>query len=172
MTAPISMDERRRVDGPNRLFAIAREIALSTAEFHAVLGAGKGDHRTNTFMRALRERAAREFGEDHSERAICGTNRFKVDFYFPAEKTIVEIALGLPNPSTEFEKDILKAIMAKELGCGVCRLYFISRPGAERKCRQPGRAAIRKWLLEKHRIEIEVHDLDGEPRRRRRRPRI
>ena len=156
-------------DKASRLLAIARKIASSSADFQVVLGAGKGDHATNSFMRALRAEAERALGGDFSEKGICGSNAFKVDFYLPDEGTIVEIALGLPNPSTEFEKDILKAIMAQELGHGVRRLYFISRAGARKKCEQPGRMAIRKWAREKHGLEIEVHDLPGEPRKRRRR---
>lgn len=157
-------------DRAARLLTIAREVASSTPAFEAALGAGAGDRASNAFMKALRERAAAAFGEDCSEKAICGDNAFKVDFYFPGERTIVEVALGLPNASTEFEKDILKAIMAQELGYAVSRLYFISRPGALRKCGQPGRSAVRTWARDRHRLEIEVHELGGEPRKRRRGP--
>ena len=145
---------------------MAREIASSIPNFQASLGAGHGDRATNAYMKVLREKAARAFGEDLSEQAICGPNSFKVDFYFRDEATVVEVALGLPNPSSEFEKDILKAIMAQELGHAVRRLYFISRAGARKKCEQPGRSAIRRWALEKHRLAIEVHELGGLPRKR------
>lgn len=154
---------------PETLLEIARELASGIVDFQAPQGAGKGDHATNNFMRALRARAVNTFGEDFSEQSICGKNLFKVDFYFRNERAIVEVALGLPNPSSEFEKDILKAIMAQELGFPVRRLFFISRPGATKKCGQPGRRAIREWALKRHRLAIEVHELRGEPRRRRRR---
>lgn len=80
-------------------------------------------------------------------------------------KTIVEVALGLPNPSAEFEKDILKAIMAQESGFNVRRLFFISRPGGVKKCSQPGRTKVKEWAHAKHGLTIEVHELEGEPRR-------
>ena len=44
-----------------------------------------------------------------SERRLCGDTSFAADFFFQDDATIVEIALGLINPASEFEKDILKA---------------------------------------------------------------
>lgn len=154
-----------------KLLALAREIASTNPDFHAVLGPGVGDRATQAFMRQLRERAADIFRRDYSERKICGETSFAVDFYFPDEGTIVEVALGLPNPGSEFEKDILKAIMAQESGNNVRCLFFISRPGAAKKCGQPGRKAVKEWALVKHKLLIEIHELDGQPRRRRRRSR-
>lgn len=78
----------------------------------------------------------------------------------------VEVALGLPNPLSEFEKDVLKALIAQENGSEVQRLFFISRAGAQKKCSQPGRSAVINWALENHGLQSEVHDLGGEPRRR------
>jgi hypothetical protein len=100
---------------------------------------------------------------------LCGETGFAVDFYFQSEETIVEVALGLPNPQSEFEKDVLKAIIAKELGSPVRRLMFISRAGGEKKCSQPGRKAVIAWARERHGLLIEVYDLPGEPRKRMRR---
>lgn len=154
------------MDRPTRLLALGREIAAADPGFQLVRGAGEGDHATLSFMRVLRSAADREFGRNYSEQKICGENSFAVDFYFPSEATIVEVALGLPNPASEFEKDVLKALMAKEAGAPVDRLFFISRPGAIKKCEQPGRAAIRLWANRKHGLRIEVHELGGEPRRR------
>lgn len=151
------------------LLRIAREIAASNVNFHAILGPGEGDRATNTFMRQLRESAIKIFGADYSEYKTCGDTSLAVDFYFPEEGTIVEIALGLPNPGSEYEKDILKALMAQELGHRVERLLFISRPGATKKCSQPGRNAMKKWAYAKHSLLVEVHELEGEPRLTRRR---
>jgi hypothetical protein len=153
-------------DKPASLVALARSIASEIVEFQKVLGPGAGDRSTQRFMEQLRERAREVFGADYSEKKICGDNALAVDFYFPDAATVVEVALGLPNPNTEFEKDVLKALMAKEGGYEVDRLVFISRAGAERKCAQPGRAAMRAWAAEKHDLSVEVYDLPGEPRKR------
>ena len=156
-------------DRPTALLSLAREIATATPDFQKVRGPGDGDHATQGFMRELRDRAREAFGVDFSEKKLCGETSFAADFYFPEEATIVEVALGLPNPASEFEKDILKVIIAQELGHRVRRLFFISRAGAIKKCSQPGRSALKTWAQEKHGVVIEVHELGGEARRRRRR---
>ena len=153
------------------LLEMARELAGANAAFQEVLGPGAGDHATKEFMRKLRMRALESFGTDHSEKKICGETSQAVDFYFPDEGTIVEVALGLQNPASEYEKDILKAIMAQECGHKVDCLFFISRPGAAKKCTQPGRRGFKDWALAKHLLHIEVHELNGEPRVRRKRSR-
>jgi len=122
-------------------------------------GPGRGNDATNAFMADLRRRAEKKFGPGHVERRICGTNDYSVDFYFEDEATIVEVALGLPNPHTEFERDVVKAALAKDAGFRVERLFFISKPGAYRKCQQPGRAAVAQWARKRHRIAVEIHEL-------------
>jgi hypothetical protein len=111
-----------------KLLSLAREIAARDAEFHSVKGPGAGDRATSQFMQELRDRAIAEYGKDYAEARLCGENSLAVDYYFPDEETIVEIALGLPNPASEFEKDVLKALMAKELNHKVEHLLFISHP--------------------------------------------
>ena len=159
-------------DRPTRLLTLARAIADGNPDFQAVRGPGDGDRATHTFMRELREQANATFGHDYAEQRICGETAFAADFYFPDEATVVEVALGLPNSASEFEKDILKAIVAQDYNYyPVRRLFFISRAGAARKCAQPGRRAFMSWAKAKHALLIEVHELGGEPRVRTRRPR-
>lgn len=157
---------------PESLLQMARDIADRQPDFHAVKGPGKGDYATNAYMADLRSAAIETFGIDLSEFRACDGTSFAADFYFPEEGVLVEIALGLPNPNSEFEKDIIKALMAKEFGHHVERLMFISRPGAVMKCNQPGRQAMIQWANDKHQIRIDVYELNGErrpPRVRRKR---
>ena len=149
------------------LLALARQIASVDTGFHSVLGPGDGDRRTQKFMLELRRHALHEFGSDYAERKVCGETSLAVDFYFPEEETIVEVALGLPNPGSEFEKDVLKAIMAQELGNKVRRLVLSRGLGAQRLCTTgtQGRDSVGGL---KHKLQVEVLELDGEPRVRRR----
>lgn len=142
-----------------RLYEIAKELSLRTNGFLDTKGPGRGNHATNQFIAELGTLAKEEFGEDFSERNICGPNSLAVDFYFPDEGVIVEIALGLKNPNTEYEKDILKAVMAKSLGHTVEKLVFFAKLGGAKKCSQPSRTAVKDWLLSANHIEIEVIDL-------------
>jgi len=143
-----------------KLLQLARKAVANHPDFFETKGPGRGDRATNAFMADLRSRALKAFGTDYSEQAICGANDLSVDFYFPKEGTVVEVALGLAKPKTEFEKDVLKAVMAKEQGNPVSRLFFISKPGAKKKCAQPGRTAVIEYLERHHGIEVEIHELE------------
>lgn len=147
------------------LVQLARDIAEADPDFQVVKGPSLGDRATAHFLAELRRRALEAFGSDFSERKICGATSYAVDFYFGPERTVVEVALGLPNPSSEFEKDILKCMVAKDY-VQVDRLVLISRPGGEKKCSQPGRTALMEWARTKHGLEIAVFDLGGVPRKR------
>ncbi len=142
-----------------RLLELAQALTARHVDFFKVKGPGAGDHATNAFMRELRARARREFRADYAEQRICGDNAFTVDYYFPSHATIVEVALGLSKPTTEFERDILKAVMAKDAGHAGRRLFFISKPGAQKKCTQPGRTAIIKWVRHNYEIDVVVREL-------------
>lgn len=144
----------------DKLFKLANELAIKTDGFFDIKGPGKGNLATNSYIKRLGELALDNFGINYSEKKICGPNSLAVDFYFPDEATIVEIALGVKKPNSEFEKDILKALMAKAEGNPVNRLVYIAKPGGVKKCNQPGRKAFRSWVLEHHKIKIEVFDLD------------
>jgi len=143
-----------------RLLHLAQELVDETPDFFVVKGAGPGDLATNAFMAELRSRARVEFEYDFAEQEISGSNGFRVDYYFPDEATVVEIALGLPKPKTEYERDVLKVVMALEAGVRVTRLFFISKPGACKKCAQPARTGVASWLRANHDVTIEVHELE------------
>ena len=141
------------------LLNVAQRIADGTADFRVKKGPGSGNRATNQFMKTLRKAAREEFGGDFAEQNISGDNGLAVDYYFPDESTIIEIALGLEKSNSEFEKDILKAVIAKQNGSHVDRLVFVVKPGGKRKCKQPGRMAMISWAKEIHGITIDVQEL-------------
>jgi hypothetical protein len=104
------------------------------------LGPGQGDHATKAYMKELGEMATDEFKEDFSEQCISGNNGLRVDFYFPGEKTVVEVAMGLRNSNSEFERDILKVLMAGE--GSVKRLVFLTKPSGIARTNCPSARAI------------------------------
>jgi len=137
----------------------AQGIADERPNFFEKKGAGKGDRDTNSFMAELRSRAKQAFGADFSEKQICGDNNLSVDFFIPDEDTIIEIALSLRNPGSEFERDILKAIMATEQGAHVRNLVFLCKPGAIKRHQQPSSIAIKKWVFKNHNIKVTILEL-------------
>ena len=144
------------------LYSIAQGLVRERPYFFDIKGPGAGDHDTALFMKELRQRAKDTFKVDHSEKKICGQNNLCVDFYFLDEATMVEVALGLRNPLSEYERDILKAIMATESGNVVRHLVFISKPGASKRLSQPSAKCIATWAERNHGIRIHIRELTAE----------
>jgi hypothetical protein len=142
-----------------KIISAAQDIADERPKFFIKKGAGEGDKDTNSFMIELRSRAKQKCGVDFSEKQICGENNLTVDFFIPEEDTIIEVALSLRNPNSEFERDIFKAIMAKEQGAHVHNLIFLSKPGAIKRHKQPSSIAMKEWVSKKHSIHVTIREL-------------
>lgn len=138
---------------------------MELPDFFNVKGPGKGDRATNKFMKELCTRARIEFDHDYSEQQICGENKLAVDFYFPEESSIIEVALSLRNSTSEYERDIFKALLAKDSGYQVSRLLFITKPGGHQRINQPGAKSIANWVKDMHGITTDVVELDNELRK-------
>ncbi|MFI5305376.1 MAG: hypothetical protein ACHQYP_11360 [Nitrospiria bacterium] len=141
------------------IFILAQDIANETPGFFITKGPGIGNQATNAFMSELQKRGKEKIGFDCCEKRICGDTLFAVDFYFPKEGTIIEIALSLNNPNREFEKDIIKAILAKRAGNSVKKLVFISKPGAIERNEEPGPKAIISWIEQDYGIKVYIREL-------------
>jgi len=141
------------------ILQLARELASESEDFFKVKGPGAGDKANHRFMAELRARAKRDLRTDYSEKKICGEIGSAVDFYVKEERTIVEIALGLSAPQSEFHKDLFKALLAKENGNDVTRLLFIAKPGAIKRHREPASVAIIQWLKKYYNISINIQEL-------------
>ena len=143
----------------NTLIALAQKLADATPEFHRIKGAGTGDRATNTFMKELRALARDCFGEDHSEHRVVDGAKFAVDYWFPDEGTIVEIALSLRNSQSEFHKDLFKALLAVDSGRKVKHIVFVSKPGAIKRHDEPASKAIRNWMKKYYGVETKIVEL-------------
>jgi len=142
-----------------RLLLIAQGIAEETPNFFVAIGQGPGNLRSNAFMAELRSRAKSTFGCDYGEAELCGDNKLAVDFYFPEEETVVEVAGMLSAPNSEYEKDIFKCLLAQEKGATIHKLVFLAKPGAAKVQNQPGRLAISRFVLSHFNIQITVEEL-------------
>jgi hypothetical protein len=142
-----------------RLLELAQEVANERPILFVSKGLGVGDKDTNAFVSELRRRAAEAFGKDHAEQTICGASGLRVDYYFPEAATIVEVAFLLKNSPSEFEKDVLKAILAQESGQPANQLVFIAKPGAVKRCSAPDRRSIIEWAARAHNLTISVYEI-------------
>jgi hypothetical protein len=143
----------------SKLFLLAQAIASGTPAFFEIKGPGIGDNASNVFMNQLRTAARRLFRQDYSERRVCGYAKFAFDFYFPDEATAVEVALSLRNPSSEYERDIFKCLLAIDTGCEIRQLVFITKPGGHYRQQVAGASAIAGYVERKFGINIEIREL-------------
>jgi len=143
----------------DRLFLLAQRIAEQTPHFFETKGPGIGDQASLTFMRNLREGAKGLLGKDYSEKRVSDEVSFSIDFYLPDEATAVEIALGLHNPLTEFERDIFKCLLARDAGCRIDRLVLFAKPGGSARQAAPGPRAIAHFVKKSFGIEVEIREL-------------
>ena len=88
-------------------------------------------------MAALSVGATQVFGQDYSEKKLCGDNNLAIDFYFPDEAIAVEIAGMLGAPNSEYEKDIFKCLLAQDRG-----LKFASSCSSQSRVQR--RSAVRQ----------------------------
>lgn len=153
------MPEPAAADRVQSLIVLAEALAREDETFFRIAGPGAGDRRTNSYIRELRLRAEQLFRHDYSEARICGDTGLRVDYYFPDEGAIVEIAFSLRNAASEFERDLLKAVVAQESGSRVTRLVFLCKPGGERRHLTPASQAFIRWLGERHGIATKIRDI-------------
>lgn len=117
----------------------AQEIANEQDDFFLRKGPGKGDISTAVFIHALHDRIGIREGEQptngiHPEATLVENGSgARVDFWIPEEQTIIEIALGLRNPLSEFERDVLKALIARDAGIPVSTLVLLGKPLARKR---------------------------------------
>ncbi len=146
----------------DQIFELAQKTASLIPSFQERVGPGleKGNGVTNAYLKALDQVVTDNFRDEVllQERAAPGI-KYTFDYYIPSEQTVVEIALSLRNIVTEFEKDIFKAILAKDSGKPVRKLLLIGKQGSV--CRQNGTGptAIKCWVFRNCGIEVEVREL-------------
>jgi hypothetical protein len=154
------MSRGHTITKTQQIVSLAKEIASTTPGFHKVKGPGKGDKANHAFMATLRSRVREVLGEDYAEKQICGDTKSAVDFFIPEEKTIIEIALSLAKPQSEFHKDIFKALLARDNGVGVEHLVFVAKPGARKRLQEPASQAIIHWLNKYYSISVTIEEME------------
>lgn len=145
------------------LLLLAQELAERTPGFFDKKGPGAGDHATGLFVRSLRQLAHEVFGADYSEKIVCKGAGFRFDFFFPDEGTAVEFAFGLHNPTSEFERDVFKCLLAIEDGCAIRKLLLIGKPGAIARLSAPAPKAILELVRKRFELTVDVCELRTEP---------
>ena len=152
-----------QVGRPEKLVIMAQKLADSTPDFFETKGPGKGDHASNQFMARLRTLAQNSFGQDLSEFRPIRSAKLAIDFYFPEEHAAVEIAFGLHNPQSEFERDIFKCLLARDAGHPIKRLILVGKPGTLARQEAPGQKAITSFVEKQFDLAIVLYELKRRP---------
>ena len=156
------MDNGVSVMIADELFHLAHDIACSTHGFLDRRGPGKdkGNGVTDAFLAELNQVVgARWPNACRQQEPVAPRMKYSFDFYIPSESTAVEIALSLRNIVTEFEKDIFKAILAKDGGKSLEKLILMGKRGAVKRFAGSGPSAIIAWVKRTQQIDVELRDL-------------
>jgi hypothetical protein len=144
------------------LFDLAQRIAAQTPEFQKRHGPGgnAGNGATNKFLKSLNGEVAKRWPTSvRSQEPVASGMKYSFDYFIPSERTAVEIALSIWNSVSEFEKDIFKAILAKDTGKPLRKLVLIGKDGSVRQQKRPGPSAIMAWVKRNRGIGVEVKEL-------------
>ena len=144
------------------IFELARSLAAQTPGFEERRGPGRnaGDGLTRDYLKKLDEIVGARWPSAVDAQRPIGTNAgYTFDYYIRSEQTAVEIALSLRNPLSEFERDVFKAMLAKENGLALRNLILLGKRGAVKRLSAPGPSAIIAWAARHCGIDIEVKDL-------------
>jgi hypothetical protein len=109
-------------------------------------------------MAQLNQWVAAEFGRDYVEPKLCGT-RQSVDFFVPPEQVVLEVELSLSRSHNNFERDILKVLLAKDRGVDVSTLLLLGDHGSVARHAEPASRAVIAWVRKHYGLRVLVHDL-------------
>ena len=144
------------------LLDIAQSEADARPNFREVKGPGAGDRFAAGFVAAVREKTREALGADFAEKGVVEGTAVRVDYWFPEEATVVEIALSLANPLSEFERDVLKAVIARADGLRVNSLVLVAKDGAATRQPRPWLKRVVKWARTQG-VEVSLHLLRVNP---------
>jgi len=149
-----------------KLVQNAQRLAADFPNFLVNKGPGKagGDGFTQAYQQKLHAWVqANAAAAIEIEKKFRPDLNYAFDYYIPAEQTVVEIALSIQNPNSEFEKDILKCLLAHKAGLRIQNLVFIGKRGmAAKKLSAAGPMAIRNYVKGVAGITVWVEEVGKE----------
>jgi hypothetical protein len=141
-----------------RIFQLAQEGA-DTYRIFKLRRAGAGTPFVNEVLNHLKFLVTQEFGTDVVNRFLSDANRQTVDFWLEDEQTIVEVEFNILSTPPVLEKEVFKALLAKDAGKDVRQLILIGDPGSALLSRGPTPASIMEWVEHRHQIRVQVWEL-------------
>ncbi|MCO5759969.1 MAG: hypothetical protein NHG36_00455 [Chromatiaceae bacterium] len=122
--------------------------------------AGAGTPFVNEVINHLKFLVDQEFGSGVVNQFLSKANRQTVDFWLEDEHTIVEMEFNILTLPPVLEKEVFKALLAKDAGNDVRQLVLIGDPGAALLSHAPTPASIIEWVERQHQIRVQIWDLN------------
>jgi hypothetical protein len=91
---------------------------------------------------------------------LSTANRQAVDFWLEDEHTIIEMEFDILTSPPVLEKQVFKALLAKDAGNDVRQLVLIGDPGAALLSHAPTPSSIIEWVERRHQIRVQIWDLN------------
>ncbi len=141
-----------------RIFQLAQEVVAAYDLLNA-RRANSGDLYTREVIDHLKFLVMEEFGPGAANQFLSKANRQSVDFWIENEQTIVELEYSLGNSDPLLEKEVFKALLAKEAGHDVRHLILIGDPGSVRRWQTPTPRSVMAWVERHHEIRVQLWEL-------------
>ena len=141
-----------------RIFRLAQEGA-DAYRMYALRRAGAATPFVNEVINHLKFLAAREFGAEIVNQSLNQASLQIVDFWLKDEHTIMEMEFNILSTPPVLEKEVFKALLAKDAGKDVRQLILIGDPGSVELLQAPTAAAIMNWVERHHQIRVQVWEL-------------
>jgi hypothetical protein len=142
-----------------QIYTLAQEAADALPDMFSKKGPGAGNHFTNKYMARLNAVVKDTLGRSYIEQKICEPTDQCVDFYVPEESTIIEVELSLYNVHTNLDRDIFKALLAKDAGHSVSTLLLIGKEPAKERHKQPASRALIDFVKKHHDLTVVIEDI-------------
>jgi len=148
--APVSKAER--------IFQLAQEVAAAYDLLNA-RRAGSGDSYTREVVNHLKSLVIEEYGAGITNQFLSKANRQSVDFWLEDEQTILEVEYSMWSSDPLLEKEVFKALLAKDAGKDVRHLILIGDPGSVRRWQTPTPQSVIEWVERHQQIRVQIWEL-------------
>jgi len=122
--------------------------------------AGAGALFVNEVINHLKSLVAHEFNTELINQLLGNKeNGQSVDFWLEDENTIMAMEFDILSSPPVLEKEVFKALLAKDTGTNVQHLILIGDPGSVLISQTPRPKSIIAWVEKHHQIRVQIWEL-------------
>lgn len=142
-----------------RIFQLAQEGADSYRIF-ALRRSGAAMPFVHEVINHLKFIVTQEMGAGVVNQFLSQASHQSVDFWLADEFAIIEMEFNILSSPPVLEKEIFKALLAKDAGRDVRHLILIGDPGSVLLSQAPAAVAIIDWVERRHQIRAQIWELE------------